>query len=241
MSVTTYTVPKNVDRHRHDTDQFRLSLRGESPWAPGHVTPEGGLLFVPGGTPYGPYERPVGIELLQVEFEGADGVPFADIDQLVDAKQRLALEGAFEDGMFRWTDADGAEQHKPEFRAVLEAATGRPQAMSRTRFSVPVEVVPDHFRWSAVAPNAWVREFMSFPERGTRTWQLAVGGGLPYRVSADQETLLFVSSGRGRADGQELGERDSLRVRPGEHVEVEADDRVELFALDLPRPIASAL
>jgi hypothetical protein len=235
MSVTTYTVPKKVVRHRHDTDQFRLSLVGESPWAPGHVTPEGALLFVPSGTPYGPYERPVGIELLQVEFEGADGAPFADIDQLVDTKERLARQGTFDDGMFRWIDAEGVEQRKPEFRAVLEEATGRPQTMPRTRYSVPIEIIPEHFAWAPVAPHAWVREFVLFPERRTRAWQLAVGRGGTLQVVADQVTLLFVSAGSGSVDGVAVGERDSVRLDSGDTIEVAADERIELFGLDLPQ------
>jgi hypothetical protein len=232
-------VPKTVERHRHDTDQLRISLSGESPWAPGHVTPPGGLLFVPSGTPYGPYERPVGIELLQVEFEGADGAPFADIDLLVDTKERLAQRGTFADGMFLWTGADGVERRKPEFRAVLEAATGRPQKMPRTRFSVPIELVPDHFRWVPISPTASVREFIVFPERGTRVWQLAVGNGA-HRLAASQRTLLFVSSGFGSASGEPLRERDSIRLEPADVVEISAAERIELFALDLPRPLTDA-
>ncbi len=239
MSVTTYSVPKTVERHRHDTDQFRLSLHGESPWAPGHVTPPGGLLFIPSGTPYGPYERPAGIELLQVEFEGADGAPFADIDLLVDTKARLAQQGTFANGMFRWIDEHGVEQRKPEFRAVLEAATGRPQSMPRTRFSVPIELVPDHFHWVPVSPTAWVREFVAFPERGTRVWQLAVGNGA-HRLTASQRTLLFVSAGSGSAGGQPLRERDSIRLEPADSVEIAATERIELFALDLPRLVGGA-
>jgi hypothetical protein len=238
MSITTYSVPKKVERHRHDTDQFRLSLQGESPWAPGHVTPPGALLFVPSGTPYGPYERPVGIELLQVEFEGADGAPFADIDQLVDTKARLMQHGTFDDGTFRWIDERGIEQRRPELRAVLEAATGRRQSRPRTRYSVPIELVPDHFPWVAISPTAWTREFLVFPERGTRLWQLAVGNG-SHRLAVSQQTLLFVSSGAGVVAGQPIHERDSLRLDPADVVEIGSADRIELFALGLPRPLVN--
>jgi len=203
------------------------------------VTPEGGLLFIPSGTPYGPYERPVGIELLQVEFEGADGSPFADIDQLAATREQLSEQGTFENGMFTWVDRDGARQTQPEFRAVLEAATGRPQATPRTRYSVPIELVPEHFSWMPISSTAMAREFVVFPERGTRLWQLAVSGPGPHRVRAVQETLLFVSSGAGRANGEPIAERDSVRLAAGDDIDSDSDSdsRIELFALDLPRPI----
>jgi hypothetical protein len=78
MVVSRYPAAKPYRRHRHAVDQLRYTLAGESPWEPGRATGVGSLLYVPAGTYYGPYERPAGVELMAVQFEGADRTPFED-------------------------------------------------------------------------------------------------------------------------------------------------------------------
>jgi hypothetical protein len=234
MAVTTYPVPKSVKRHRHDTAQFRYTLAGTSPWAPGHETPEGGLLFIPAGTPYGPYERPVDVELLQVEFEGVAGSPFVDFDTLFEARQRLAARGRFEEGVYSWIDDAGSARRMPAGKACLEEAIGGEPLVPKTRFASPIEVLPDAFSWALIGPGVGVREFVTFPERGTRLAHLGLDAGARHRVDADRTTLLFTTRGRGELDGEPVGERDAVRIDPGESAELIAGPRFELLLLGLP-------
>jgi hypothetical protein len=77
MVLARYPAPRDYPEHRHSVDQVRLTLVGTSPWAPGRATPEGSVVYIPGGTSYGPYTRPAGIELMAVQFEAAGGIAFA--------------------------------------------------------------------------------------------------------------------------------------------------------------------
>jgi len=77
MVLARYPAPRDYPEHRHTVDQLRYTLLGVSPWAPGRATPEGSVVYIPAGTPYGPYTRPAGIELMAVQFEAAGGIPFA--------------------------------------------------------------------------------------------------------------------------------------------------------------------
>lgn len=236
MVVTTYPMPKSVKRHRHDTDQYRYSLKGTSPWAPGMETPEGSLLFVPGGTHYGPYERPAGIELLQVEFEGVGGSPFVDFDTLYQAHQRLAERGTFEEGYWTGVDASGERRRMRAGTARLqEAWGGKEYPPPKMRFSTPIELNPRNFHWLDVEPGVQVREFIAFPERGTRTAQVGLDAGATHNLEVDQRALLFVATGSGSADGQEIGERDAIRLDPGERLALAAASRLELLLLGLPK------
>jgi hypothetical protein len=237
MVVTTYPAIKSVKRHRHDTDQYRYTLKGTSPWAPGFETAEGSLLFIPAGTLYGPYERPAGIELLQVEFEGAGRSPFVDFETLHEAHQRLAERGTFgDDGYYTEVTASGETRRLRGGKArLMEAWGGREYPPPTMRYSLPIEINPRNFAWTGIAPGVQVKELLSFPERGTRTAELGLGAGATYEFSADQTTLLFVSTGTGTAGGEAIEERDSVRVDPGERLPLAATSRLEFLVLGLPK------
>src|SRR5262245_10175714 len=157
--VTTYPMPKSVKRHRHDTDQYRYSLKGTSPWEPGKETLEGSLLFIPAGTLYGPYERPTGIELLQVEFEGAGRSPFVDFETLHEAHKRLAERGTFDDdGYYTEVTASGETRRLRAGKARLEEAWGgREYPPPKMRYSNPIEINPRNFDWTEIAPGVQVK------------------------------------------------------------------------------------
>jgi hypothetical protein len=78
MVVSRYPEAKEYKRHRHIVDQIRYTLAGSSPWAPDRATEEGGLLYVPAHTYYGPYVRPAGVELMAVQFAAGRDQPFEE-------------------------------------------------------------------------------------------------------------------------------------------------------------------
>jgi hypothetical protein len=236
MVVATYDAPKFYPKHRHDIDQLRLTLRGVSPWAPGMETPVGSLVYIPAGTFYGPYERPGDVELMAVQFEGANGAPFVDQHMMLAAQQELSRKGTFDNGHFIWTDDAGARHEQNGFAAAWAQATGRMQAYPDARFSIPLEINPASFAWREIAPGMQVREFGTFGELGTRLAMLGLDAGTSFDMpSPCQTTLLFVTVGSGAADALAIGERDGIRLEAHDEVHLTAESRLELFLLGLPK------
>jgi hypothetical protein len=236
MIVSAYHAPKYYPRHRHDIDQLRLTLVGVSPYAPGLETPVGSLHYIPAGTYYGPYERPSGLELFAVQFEGANQAPFVDQDSLLAAQQELEQRGTFEKGQYIWTDKDGTRHEQNGYAAAWTQATGRPQGFPQARFSTPLEINPASFEWRTLAPGVQVKEFGTFGELGTRLAMLRVDADTSFALPpTGQITLSFVTTGSGTADGVGVRERDGLRIEANEEVHLTAESRLELFVLGLPR------
>jgi hypothetical protein len=107
------------------------------------------------------------------------------------------------------------------------------------RFTTPIEMHPRSFAWLAIAPGVQLKELGTFTERGVRIAQLAVADGGSHQLTVDQATLLFVTSGDGRIEGQAIAARDGIRLEAGESAVIDATSRVEILVLGLPRSMTS--
>lgn len=226
---------RTFPRHRHTFDQVRLTLDGTPEWVPGVPTPPGCISYVPAGTWYGPYERYAGHAQLHVQFEGANRYPFTDYGTLITARDNLAKRGTFEGGRYWWVDEDGNRQSKDGFEAGQEEATGQLPVFPEPRFTAPINLEPDHFNWLEVEPGVSVKEMGRFTERETRLAMLRLEGGAKYTVPAPrQTTIFFVTKGTGIAEGEQIGERDSMISALGETGTISTDSEIEIFILGLP-------
>jgi len=226
---------RTFPRHRHTFDQVRLTLSGSPEWVPGVATPPGAISYVPAGTWYGPYQRYAGHAQLHIQFEGANGYPFTDYPSLIRARDRLAERGTFKDGRYWWVDENGVRHSKDGFEAGQEEATGRKPEFPQPRYTTPINIEPQNFAWIETEPGVQLKELGRFSERQTRIAMLRLEGSTSYRFPAPgQTTLLFVTSGSGSADGQEIGERDSMLLQPGESGTVGTASAIEFFILGFP-------
>jgi hypothetical protein len=194
MVVSRYPQHKDYKRHRHIVDQIRYTLVGSSPWEPDRATEEGGLLYVPAHTYYGPYVRPAGVELLAVQF------------------------------------APGSDQPFEEGSVPPEQDTGRPP----TRFTVPIELLPDAFPWETEAPGVRIKGLVRVAAQGTALSMVAVADGGRHQLVAGQRTLAFALRGAGTVGGLRVAERDGLYLNPGEEAEVTGDLELQLLLIGLP-------
>ena len=85
MVVTTNPVPKSVKRHRQHTDQYRYSLKGKSPWAPGVETAEGSLLFIRAEGSMARTSARWGSSCSRSSSGGSGRSPFVDFESLHEA------------------------------------------------------------------------------------------------------------------------------------------------------------
>ncbi len=227
---------KHYPRHKHAFEQMRLTLKGEPDWTPGSVTPEGWVIYMGAGTPYGPYERQAGHEQLHVQFAGAGCPPFVNYEEMTVARDALIKTGSFEKGVYTWLDENGRKHNKDGHTATVEYATGKPLIMPPARIADPVNMNPEAYRWNRIAPGVEAKELGSFTEGKTRVGFLRLQKGVSYEMPrSEQRTLLFVYGGTGAVNGAAIAERDGIMLDPGESgVTVTAKDTLVLYLLALP-------
>lgn len=228
---------KHYPRHNHAFEQVRLTLQGEPDWTPGSVTPEGWVIYMGAGTAYGPYNRQAGHEQLHVQFQGVSCPPFLNYEEMTAARDALAKKGKFEKGVFTWIDEQGRRHNKDGHAATVEQATGVELVVPKPRYADPVNMDPQAYEWTEVAPGVQRRDLGSFTEGETRIGFLRLEKGAAYEIPrAAQRQLFFVHSGTGTAGGKTIGARDGLMVEPDEAgAKIVASSALEFFILGLPK------
>jgi hypothetical protein len=245
ISVTLTTASdevKHYPRHHHIFEQLRMTLVGTPEWTPRTPTPPGWVIYVGAGTFYGPYDRQAGHEQLHIQFEGANCPPFPGYEALMAARDALAARGSFEKGFFVWTDEAGQVHRQDGHEANLQYAIGREVVYPEPRYTAPINMNPENFRWLQVADGVDEKELARFTEGETRVAMLRLATGAAYSFTAlDQRTLRFVYKGDGTADGGQLVERDGVLLDPGESVELSASSDLEFLVVGLPRVAQAAV
>ena len=112
-------------RHRHNFDQLRYVVKGNYPYAPGKVMPEGWVGYFPESVEYGPQDRPEGLVVLTAQFGGASGNGYLSVRQREAANEALKKKGEFKKGLFTYIDEQGKRHTQDGSEACFEYATGR--------------------------------------------------------------------------------------------------------------------
>ncbi len=169
-------------RHRHNFDQFRYVVYGETNIAKGRDLHQGEIGYFPEGTYYGPLTQRGDVGLLVMQFPGPQGEYRIADDEKQAAMDRLrAKGGTFEDGIYKYTKADGTKVNQDSYEAVWQETTGRPVEYAKPRYAAPIMVRPQGFQWRKHPkhPGVEVKNLGSFHEYGTAIsiWRLAPGNG----------------------------------------------------------------
>lgn len=186
-------------RHRHTFDQVRFMIDGAARYADSHVYRGGDLIFIPGGTWYGPMrltEEKEGFKHFTMQFRGTSDVPYYGPAEFEEARERLAAKGHFEQGKFVWAD-DGRKQDGWE--AQLQEVLGRPVEYPEPPFETYLAVRSAKVPWSAHPDVAGVRvkPLGHFTATGPRVHlvELAPGAELPARSAAGTLEIACVHRG----------------------------------------------
>jgi hypothetical protein len=233
-----------TERHRHNFDQFRFPIRGDMNVGKGVVLPEGQLGYFTEGAVYGPQDDPLdnaapGERLhLTLQFGGATGYGYLGPDQLRACRDELRKHGEFVDVLYRRQDG----KTLGGLDAVWQHAFGRKLEYPKPRYSGPIIIDPNSFRWKSGqdGPGVERRHLGSFTERGTWAEMVRLQPGARWTfATADARQLLFVFAGAGSANGQGLAAHSSVQIDPGERVDVACTDPIEALTFGLP-PVVDA-
>ena len=228
-----------TERHRHNFDQFRFPIRGDMNVGQGIKLREGQLGYFTEGAPYGPQDDPLddaalGERLhLTLQFGGATGHGYLGPDRLRACRDELRKHGEFVDVLYRRHDG----KTLGGLDAVWQHAFGRRLEYPKPRYSEPIIIDPNSFRWNHGRDGAGVerKHLGTFTEREIWAEMVRMAPGARWAPAIqDARQLLFVLAGHGNAGSAKLTPHSSIQVDPGERIEIAGDDAIELLIFGLP-------
>ncbi len=219
-------------RHRHPWDQIRFCLEGKIPIAKGLFIEGGEIGYFPESAHYGPQEGGEDRIVLLLQFGGASGQGFIGPDALKQARLEMEQDGSFERGVYV-RDEQGKRINRDAYEAVWDHVKHSSPAYVEPVYKTPIVMRPDALDWEP-AGQAGIRQkrIGSFPHR-----KLDIAA---MRIEEDRELaiepgnrlrFLFVTSGTGEIDGEELRRWSVMRIQPGEGGLIRASKPLEVVDL----------
>jgi hypothetical protein len=231
-----------TERHRHNFDQFRFPIRGDMNVGKGVVLREGQLGYFTEGAAYGPQDDRLndwesGQRLhLTLQFAGATGYGYLGPDQLRRCRDELRQQGEFVDILYRRHDGKTLNG----LDAVWQHAFGRKLEYPKPRYSGPIIIDPNSFRWRPETSGVTRKHLGAFTERGTWAEMVGLSPGARWtRAAGKARELLFVLSGAGSVGHERLGPHSAVQIDPGERAEISCGEAMETLIFGLP-PIVEA-
>lgn len=219
-------------RHRHNFDQIRIGLTGETSYGEKQLIRPRMIGYFPEGTWYGPLEvnQPSVQAILQ--FDGASRCGYVSYDLLDKATEELRKEGTFSGGFYEPHNGSKIDG----YQASWERATGRSMVYPERRFLSPIYMNIDAFAWVGEEGSVRRRTLGEFGERRTKISMLEVPEGERVEVGLpDQTVITFVLTGAVSHNGESLGEWSAVRTEESDRTEITGTAKVsELIQLHLP-------
>ena len=225
-------------RHRHNFDQIRYVMKGSYPYAKGKVMPEGSVAYFPEGVPYGPQDRPEGLEMMVCQFGGASRSGYLSPAQREEANERLKKKGEFKNGVFTYYDEHGGRHNQDGFEACYEEATGQKLIYSKPRYNDVILMDPSSYEWiPAAAPGVSTKWLGSFTERNARIGFIDIAANAAHPAGEQSSVeLLFLSKGRVSLNGREYGPQTAFEFLAKEGpIALRAVEQTELLCVVLPQ------
>ena len=226
---TDYSGP----RHRHNFDQFRYMLEGESDYGDGSLK-AGMLGYYPEGVPYGPQVNKTPIVTAVLQFGGASGSGYIHPREVKAGMEKLKAFGDFKDGVFHRREGVPGKRNMDAYQAIWEHLNKREMVYPKGRYSAPIFIDAAQFSWTKVsaAPGVHEKLFGVWTERRTEAGLLRLEAGSQHEVRG--RGVYFVLSGAGSCDGKPLKQHTTLFLGYGERAIVSASVPLEILHYGLP-------
>lgn len=220
--------------HHHNFEQVRLALKGGMGFGPGRTQAEGSVGYFPEGAFY-EQDAPPGQVTMVLQCGGASGSGFLSYDQLREGAASLSREGRFDDGIYVGPKGDN-RTGKDGYEAVWEHVRGRELVYPEPRQSDHLIMNPEAYIWrTSGIEGVSVRHLVTVTERrlALEFYRFEKGGPREFGPVAHR-TLLFVTAGDGRIDGEPVTLHDAIQLKPGETMKVDAGTSLEMFVMTMP-------
>jgi len=238
FSVSELGTDYSGPRHRHNFDQYRFMLSGESDYGQDGPLKAGMLGYYPEGVYYGPQVNKTPITCAVLQFGGASGSGYLQPREVKAGMEELKQFGEFKDGVFhRREGAQGMLRGKSNmdaYQAIWEHVHGRAMVYPKGRYDAPIMMDAGNFAWARVRGAAGVSEklFGVFTERRTQARLVRLDAGAHYEVAG--RGVYLVLSGAGAAGGAPLEKFTTVFLDTGERGTLSASETTELLHYGLP-------
>jgi hypothetical protein len=228
----------STPRHRHTFEQIRWAVSGDYMIKKDEMLPAGWVAYFPESVYYGPQIKYANSCQMTLQFGGPSGIGYWSMRQRGEAYKTLAAKGAFEDGFYVWTDADGRKRKRDAAEAVQDEALGRKIEYPEPRYKDIVSMNPEAFGWDKDSELSGVsrKRLGSFTERDVRVQFINMdkGANLPLGLEKSAE-LLFLKSGLLAHDNSTYDDLTALGTEADEApVTLTAIEPSELMYIKLP-------
>ena len=234
FSVSELGTDYSGPRHRHNFEQYRFMLAGESDYGQDGPLKAGMLGYYPEGVPYGPQVNKTPIVCAVLQFGGASGSGYLSQAEVQAGMQELKQEGEFRDGVFRRrADVEG-KRNLDGYQAIWEHVNERPMVYPKPRYPQPIFMDPASYEWVPVEGQPGVAEKLLgvFTERRAEASFVRLEPGATWLVSG--RGIYVATSGRGRVAGAPLRAFTTLFLDHGEQASFAADEESEILHFGLP-------
>ena len=226
---TDYSGP----RHKHNFDQFRYMIEGESEYGDGALGP-GMLGYYPEGVPYGPQVNRCEIYGAVLQFGGASGSGYLLPREVKAGMEELKAVGEFKDGVFHRRDGVPGKRNMDAYQAIWEHVHGREMVYPKGRYSTPIFMDSANYDWAPVRGAKGVSEklFGVWTERRIEAGLIRLDAGAQHEVHG--RGVFLVLSGAGACEGQPLRKFTTVYLDQDEHTVLQASQSTELLHYGLP-------
>jgi hypothetical protein len=226
---TDYSGP----RHRHNFDQYRFMIEGQSDYGQDGPLKQGMLGYYPEGVPYGPQVNITEIFCAVLQFGGASGSGYLLPREVKAGMEELKKFGEFKDGVFHRHDGTG-KRNMDAYQAIWEHVHGREMIYPKGRYDAPIYADATNYVWAPVrgAPGVCEKLFGVWTERRTEAGLLRLAAGASYEVRG--RGVYCVLSGAGECEGKPLKQYTTVFVEHDERTVLHARETTEFLHYGLP-------
>ena len=218
-------------RHRHNFDQVRVQISGESAFGRDGTMRPGVVGYFPEGTFYGPQSAEGEAIVLVLQLGGASGNGYMAEAQLQAGMAALKTVGTFEGGVFSRLTGEGRKR-QDAYEACWEHWSGRRMDYPAPRYAAPVLMLPEGFAWVNQVDGVATKRLGGFNEAGTELLMLRVEAGATGALTG--AALVYGLAGTGRLGADPVKPGTALHLAAGEKIEVAAGSELELLVIRLP-------
>ncbi|MDB5568830.1 MAG: hypothetical protein JWN93_13 [Hyphomicrobiales bacterium] len=227
-------------RHRHNFDQFRFMIDGESDFSRDGKLTSGMLGYFPEGVYYGPQTNVTATRLIVLQFGGASGAGYLLPSEVRSGTEALKAFGEFRDGIFhRHADAPG-RRNVDAYQAIWEHVRQREMVYPPPRYQTPILMRTDSFDWTPAAEGVGEKLFGVFTERRAQASMLKLEDEARHEIAG--RGLWIVLDGAGSVGPDPLRACTAIFLDRDERTQVAASGTLLLLHFGLPEiPGAQAL
>jgi hypothetical protein len=227
---TDYSGP----RHRHNFDQYRFMIEGESDYGQDGPLKAGMLGYYPEGVPYGPQVNKTEIFCAVLQFGGASGSGYLLPREVKAGMEEMKKFGEFKDGIFHRHDGNPGKRNLDAYQAIWENVHGREMVYPKGRYDAPIYADSNNYDWAPVrgAPGVAEKLFGVWTERRTQAALIRLDAGASHEVAG--RGVYLVLSGAGECEDKSLKQYTTVFLEHGERTTLRASSATVFLHYGLP-------